>query len=219
MADMSKTRVMVVDDHMLVREGITALLSMHEHLEVVAQARDGQEAVALASKHMPDVILMDISMPGLGGLEATVAIRKDQPEAKVLVLSQYDDIEYVDRMLKAGASGYVLKSAGGAELVSAIQAVARGESYLHAPIATRVIEGYLGRRQEVTDSYDLLTDREKQVLKLIGEGQTHKEISRMLDISQKTVVAHQTNISEKLGLHSKAELMKFAFVKGIVKLA
>ncbi len=215
---MSEIRVMIVDDHALVREGIMALLKLYEDVEVVGEASDGTEAIDAANRLKPDIILMDIAMPGLGGLEATLEIKKTHPDIKVIVLSQYDDKEYVSRFLKANVSGYILKKAVGGELIAAIRAVAKGESYLHSSVASKVIDGYVGRTREVADPYDLLTDREKQVLKLIAEGNTHKEIASVLGISVKTAVAHHTNISEKLDMHSKAELIKFAIQKGIIRL-
>ena len=217
---MSKTRIMIVDDHALVREGITAFLRVYNEIEVVGEASNGLEAIEKAEKLRPDVILMDISMPELGGIEATVKIKKVQPDIKVLILSQYDDAEYVRRLLKAGVSGYILKQAVGTDLIAAIRAVAKGESYLYSSIATKVINGYLGKAGEtaVEDPYEKLTDREKQVLKLIAEGHSHKEVAGLLDISAKTVIAHQTNISEKLDLHSRSQLIKFAITKGIIKL-
>ncbi|MDP2166840.1 MAG: response regulator transcription factor [Thermodesulfovibrionales bacterium] len=214
-----KIRIVIADDHSLVREGIIAILKHgSEDISVVGEASNGKEAIEKAGSLKPDIILMDIAMPGLGGLEATIEIKKTQPDVKVIVLTQYDDKEYVSRFLKAGASGYILKRAVGSDLISAIKAVAQGESYLHPSIAAKVIEGYVGRRRDVIDTYELLTDREKQVLKLIAEGYTHKEIARTLNISDKTVIAHQTNISDKLGAHTKAELIKFAITKGIIKL-
>ncbi|MEJ2684194.1 MAG: response regulator transcription factor [Candidatus Sulfobium sp.] len=215
---MSRTRVMIVDDHALVREGITALLRLYDDVQIVGEAADGAEAIVNAEKLRPDVILMDIAMPGLGGLEATMEIKKRNPEVRILVLSQYDDKEYVSRFLKANVSGYILKRAVGGELITAIRAVARGECYLHSSVASKVIDGYIGKTGEATDPYDLLTDREKQVLKLVAEGNTQKEIASILGISVKTAVAHNTNICEKLGLHSKAELIKFAIQKGIIRL-
>jgi DNA-binding NarL/FixJ family response regulator len=215
---MSKVRVMIVDDHALVREGIMALLKFYEDVEVVGEASDGREAIDAASRLKPDIILMDIAMPGLGGLEATIEIKKTHPDVKVIVLSQYDDKEYVSRFLKANVSGYILKKAVGGELIAAIRAVAKGECYLHSSVASKVIDGYVDRTKEVADPYELLTDREKQVLKLIAEGNTHKEIASILGISVKTAVAHHTNISEKLDMHSKAELIKFAIQKGIIRL-
>jgi DNA-binding NarL/FixJ family response regulator len=215
---MVKINVMVVDDHALVREGITALLRLYDDVHVVGEASDGVEAIDNAAKLKPDVILMDIAMPGLGGLEATTEIKKRNPEIRVLVLSQYDDKEYVSRFLKANVSGYILKRAVGGELITAIRAVARGECYLHSSIASKVIDGYIGKTTEAPNPYDLLTDREKQVLKLVAEGNTHKEIAAILGISVKTAVAHNTNICEKLGLHSKAEVIKFSIQKGIIRL-
>jgi two-component system response regulator NreC len=215
---MSKIRVMIVDDHSLVREGITALLKFHEDVEVIGEASDGKEAIEAAARLKPDVILMDIAMPGLGGLEATLEIKRRDPDIKILVLSQYDDREYVSRFLKANASGYILKRAVGGELITAIRAVAKGECYLHSSIAAKVVDGYIGKTVEVSDPYDSLTDREKQVLKLIAEGNTHKEMAGTLGISVKTAIAHHTNICDKLGLRSKAELIKFAIQKGIIRL-
>ncbi|MEW6109024.1 MAG: response regulator transcription factor [Nitrospirota bacterium] len=217
---MAKTRVMIVDDHALVREGIIAFLKFYDEVEVVAEASNGLEAISKAEKFKPDVILMDIAMPELGGIEATLEIKKRMPDIKILILTQYDDKEYVSRLLKAGVSGYILKHAVGTDLISAIRAVAKGDSYLYSSIASKVINGYLGKGSgmAVEDPYEKLTDREKQVLKLIAEGHSHKEIASRLDISVKTVIAHQTNISEKLDIHSRAGLIKFAISKGIIKL-
>lgn len=215
---MSKIKIVIADDHAMMRDGIAALLGHYDDVVVVGEASNGKEAIEKVSALRPDIVLMDIAMPGLGGLEATVEIKKTHPEVKVLVLTQYDDKEYVSRFLKAGVSGYILKRAAGSDLISAIRAVAKGESYLHPSIASRVIEGYVGKNKEAVEPYELLTDREKQVLKLIAEGYTHKEIASTLNISDKTVIAHQTNISEKLAIHTKAEIIKFAITKGIIKL-
>ena len=216
---MPRTRIMIADDHVLVREGIRALLALHDDVEVVGEASDGKEAITMADKLRPDIVLMDISMPGLGGLEATVEIKKTNPDIKILVLSQYDDKEYVRRFLKAGVAGYILKKAVGEELITAIRAVARGEAYLYPSIASSVIDGYLVKDMpEVEDPFDRITDRELQVLKLIAEGLSHKEIASTLGISAKTVIAHQTNICEKLDIHTKAGLIKYAYKKSIVKL-
>ncbi len=217
---MNKIKVMIADDHALVREGIMAFLRMHDEIEIAGEASNGIEAIQKAKELRPDIILMDISMPELGGIEATVEIKKTMPEIKILILTQYDDKAYVSRLLKAGVSGYILKHAVGTDLIAAIKAVAQGESYLHSSIASKVIDGYLGTSSGMTieDPYEKLTDREKQVLKLIAEGHSHKEIASMLNISVKTVIAHQTNISEKLDIRSRAGLIKFAIYKGIIKL-
>jgi len=217
---MSKITVLIADDHALVREGIIAFLKLCDDIEVVAEASDGIEAVEKAKKFNPDIVLMDIGMPKLGGLEATIELKRLLPDIKILVLTQYDDKEYISRFLKAGVSGYLLKRAVGNELISAIRAVHRGEFYLFSSIASKVVAEYLGKDREAAmqDPYEKLTDREKQVLKLIAEGYTHKEIGDMLVISTKTVIAHQTNISEKLGINSRAGLIKFAIQRGIIKI-
>lgn len=217
----NKMKVMIADDHALVREGIVAFLKLCPDVEVVAEASDGIEALDKAGKHRPDVIIMDVNMPKLGGLETTIELKKVLPHIKVLVLTQYEDREYIARFLKAGVSGYLLKKAVGNDLVAALKAVGRGEVYLYSSIASEVVARYLrgGDGEADTDNpYEKLSDREKQVLKLIAEGYTHKEAAEMLVISVKTVIAHQTNIGEKLGIHSRAGLIKFAIQKGIIKI-
>lgn len=219
---MRKIDLVIADDHALVREGITAMLSMHEDMEVVGQAEDGTGAIEVSMKLRPKVVLMDVSMPGLGGLEATIELKKSLPDTRVLVLTQYDDKEYVSRFLKAGAAGYILKKAIGADLISAIRAVAAGESYLHPSVASGIIDGFLGKSEAEMDEseslYESLTVREKQVLKLIAEGCSHKEVAMELGISVKTVITHQSNTCEKLDIHSRAGLIKFAIQKGLIKL-
>lgn len=217
---MSKTKILIADDHALVREGIAAFLKLCEDIEVVGEASDGIDAINKTNKLNPDVVIMDINMPKLGGLEATIEIKKTNPDVKILVLTQYDDKEYISRFLKAGVSGYLLKKAVGSDLISAIGAVCRGELYLHPSIASEVVAGYLNvdKRPDAEQPYEKLTDREKQVLKLVAEGYTHKEIADMLNISVKTVIAHQTNISEKIGIHTRAGLIKFAIQRGIIKI-
>jgi DNA-binding NarL/FixJ family response regulator len=216
---MVKIRVLIADDHALVREGIAAFLRLSDEIEVIGEASDGLEAIEKAKKFKPDVVLMDIAMPRLGGLEATIELKKIMPDIKILILTQYDDKEYISRFLKAGVSGYLLKRAVGSDLISAIKAVNRGEIYLFSSIAAEVVSGYLNRFREpsVEDPYEKLTDREKQVLKLLAEGHTHKEIARILNISVKTVIAHNTNINEKLNIHNRSALVKFALQKGIIK--
>ncbi len=216
---MHKIRVFIADDHALVREGISALLKFFEDIEVVGEASDGIEAIKGAHELKPDIILMDIGMPRLGGLEATLELRKSEPDIRIIILTQYEDREYISRFLKAGVSGYLLKKAVGSELINAIRTVYRGEVYLFSSLAAEVVAGYLGKRgADAADPYEKLTDREKQVLKLIAEGHSHKEIASCLNISIKTVIAHQTNISEKLDIHNRMGLAKFAISKGIIKL-
>ncbi len=214
-----KIKVLVADDHALFREGITALLAAYDDLEVVGEAGDGREAIDQVGKLHPDVVLMDIAMPGLGGLEATLEIKKLFPEVKILVLTQYDNREYLYRFLKAGVSGYVLKRAAGTELVAAIRAVHQKGTFLHPDMAPAVVEGYLGggvKSSVQDDPYEALTDREKQVLKLVAEGKTNKEIAEILGISVKTAMGHRANLMEHLGIHNKAELVKFALQRGII---
>lgn len=212
-------KILIADDHTLFREGIKALLSAYSDIEIVGEAADGREAIEKVKECSPDVVLLDIAMPGLGGLEATLELRNLYPKLKILILTQYDNREYVYRFLKAGVSGYVLKQAAGTELVSAIRSIYRGGTFLHPGVVPTVVEGYLGtiKLPEKEDPYEVLTDREKQVLKLVAEGKTNKEVAEILDISVKTAMAHRANTMEKLGIHNKAELVKFAIQRGIVR--
>jgi len=214
---MSRIRVLIADDHAMVRQGVAAMLAFHDDVEVVGEAGDGAEAVEKTVALAPDVALMDIAMPGLGGLEATLRIRRQCPRTRVIVLSQYGDREYVERFLKAGVTGYILKTAGSEELISAIRAVAAGGSYLSPAIASTVIEGFRDMGPPI-DGYDRLTDREKEVLKLLAEGASAKEIAVQLGISPKTVGAHQASVHEKLDIHSRADLVKYAIKIGVIKL-
>lgn len=215
-----KIRVLIADDHAILREGVRALLALTPDIEVVGEAADGMEAIERTWELAPDVVLMDIGMPGLGGLEATLEIRKAVPHTKVLVLTQYDNKEYVHRFLKAGAVGYVLKKAAGAELAGAIRAVHQGGIFLHSSVAATVVESYLkGSPPEAEpDAYEALSDREKQVLKLVAEGRTSKEIADLLCLSVKTVMAHRANIVEKLDIHNKTELIKYALRTGLIQM-
>ena len=213
-----KVRVLIADDHAIVREGIRMILAARNDIEVVGEAADGRETIAQASKLAPDVILMDIAMPGLGGLEATLEIVKTNPQSKILVLTQYDDSEYIYRFLKAGATGYVLKKAVGSDLVAAIRAVAQGKSFVDPAIADKVIKGYLEHPETSSDEtlYDRLSDREKTVFKLIAEGYTSRQIAESLYLSIKTVMTHRANIMEKLELHNRADLIKYAIRHGLI---
>lgn len=214
---MSKHRILIADDHAILREGVRALLATADDIEVVGEAGDGREAIDLAQELEPDVILMDVAMPGLGGLEATLEIRRLVPRAKVLVLSQYGEPEYVRRFLKAGVSGYVLKKAAGADLVSAIRAVMRGGLVLDPEVArTALQDSATPETGEAPDAYESLTDREKQVLKLVAEGHTNKEIADLLGISVKTAMSHREHVMLKLQLHNRTELVRFALRHGVI---
>ena len=216
---MPDIRVLIADDHAMVREGIRMILVAQPDIKVVGEASDGIRAIEEIRQLDPDLVLMDIAMPGLGGLEATLEIRKSFPRTRILVLSQYDSREYVYRLLKAGASGYILKSAAGKELVAAIRAVNEGGSFLDPSIASTVIEGYVkGAAAEGESAYEELTDREKQVLKLIAEGYTSKQIADALFLSVKTVMVHRANVMEKLNIHNRTDLIKYAIGKGLIKM-
>jgi DNA-binding NarL/FixJ family response regulator len=216
----AKIRILIADDHVLVREGIRALLSLCEDLEVVGEASDGQEAIAAAHRLDPDVVLMDINMPGLGGLEATLAIHRASQRTKILVLTQYDDREYVSRFLKSGASGYILKKAAGAELASAVRAVHRGGLVVDPALARGLLDPAREPAREAggDDRYGSLTDREKQVLKLVAEGNSNKEVAQVLGISVKTAMSHRERVMQKLDIHNRTELVKFALKHGVIKL-
>jgi DNA-binding NarL/FixJ family response regulator len=212
-----KIRVLLADDHAILREGVKALLRLDDDIEVVGEAADGQQAIEQVRALEPDVVVMDVAMPGLGGLEATLAIRKEWPKTRILVLTQYDDREYVSRFLKAGVSGYVLKKAAGAELTSAIRAVHRGGLVLDPEVAREAFsEPRRAAEDAATDPYELLTDREKQVLRLVAEGHSNKEIADVLGISVKTAMSHREHVMEKLDLHSRTDLIKFALRRGVI---
>ncbi|MFC1910110.1 response regulator [Chloroflexota bacterium] len=211
---MGKIKVLIVDDHAVVRDGIRALLRIQGDIEIVGDAADGKDAIDKAQESTPDVVIMDISMPIMDGLEATRRILKERPKTKVLILSQHDDKEYILEAIKAGATGYVPKRALGAELVSAIRAIYQQDSYLYPSAAAAVIESY--RQKGEANPYDSLTAREREILKLIAEGHTSREIAEMLFISLSTVVGHRTKITEKLGLKNRTELIKYAMRKGSV---
>jgi DNA-binding NarL/FixJ family response regulator len=215
----SAIRVVIVDDHALLREGIRALLKTASDIEVVGEAADGVQAIEACRRLEPDVVLMDVAMPGLGGLEATLEIRKQVPRTRVLVLSQYDDREYVARFLKAGVAGYVLKRAAGAELLSAIRSVQRGGLVLDPAVARHAVgEPGAPTAPAEGDPYESLTDREKQVLRLVAEGRSSKEIAEALGIAVKTAMSHREHVMEKLGAHSRTELIRFALKRGVIRL-
>jgi DNA-binding NarL/FixJ family response regulator len=214
---MSKIRVLIADDHAILREGVRALLRLSDDMEVVGEAADGQEAIEACRALDPDIVLMDVAMPGLGGLEATLQIRRDCPRTRILVLTQYADREYVARFLKAGVSGYVLKKAAGVELAAAIRAVARGGLVLDPDVARDAVgEARRDGEQDALDPYESLTDREKQVLRLVAEGKSNKEVAEGLGISVKTAMSHREHVMRKLDMHSRTDLIRFAIRRGVI---
>jgi DNA-binding NarL/FixJ family response regulator len=212
-----KIRVLIVDDHAILREGVRALLGLHADMEVVGEASDGQLALEQVEKLDPDVVLMDIAMPGLGGIETALELRKRGKRVRILILSQYEDREYVRRLLKAGVAGYVLKKSAGAELANAIRAVSRGGLVLDPEVARTAMEESNPAVPGATDPYETLTDREKQVLKLVADGRSNKEVADVLGISVKTAMSHREHVMEKLGVHNRTELVRFAIKRGVIR--
>jgi len=217
---MSKLRVVIADDHAILREGLRALLATTDDIEVVGEAADGREAISRVQALRPDIVIMDAAMPGLGGLEATLELRRTHPDVKIVVLTQYEDREYIRRFLQAGVSGYLLKKSAGKELASAIRAAARGGLVLDPEVAKEALREPApsdGSGSGGSSLYDTLTDREKQVLKLVAEGHSNKEVAELLDISVKTAMSHREHLMEKLGMHSRTELIKFAIREGVIR--
>ena len=217
---MQRIKVLIVDDHTLVRSGICSLLALVEGIEVVGEASDGKEALEKTRQLGPDVVLMDLAMPVMGGLEATRRLRREFPRTQVLALTQYDDSEYVIPIIEAGARGFVTKMSAFSELAAAIQAAHRGESYLSNTAATALVEEYQQKipSEGEQDPYQQLTDREREVLKLIADGHTAREIAEMLVVSPKTVEWYKNSLMNKLSIHSRTELIKYAIRKRVITL-
>lgn len=217
---MNKIRVFLADDHLILREGIRLLLEKVPDIEMVGEAGEGGEAVAKVEQLVPDVVLMDITMPGLNGLEATRQIKQKNPQVKVLILTMHETDQYLSQMLRAGASGYVVKTTATSELISAVRAVHQGDVYLYPSIARMLVDDYLQRvkRGEEKTSYEGLTSREREILMYIAEDKKNKEIADLLGISVRTVQAHRTNLMDKLGAHDRTELVKYAISKGMIDL-
>jgi DNA-binding NarL/FixJ family response regulator len=214
---MSKIKVLIVDDHTLVRDGIRALLALVADVKVVGEAANGREALQQVEKLSPDIVLMDLAMPIMNGLEATRRIRKKFPATKVLVLTQYEDKEYIIPTIEAGARGFVSKMAAFSELATAIQAVYHGGSFLSPLAAAALVEECQLKADECDkDPYHCLTDREREMLKLIAEGYTAREIADMLSLSVRTVESHKSSLMRKLNIRSKTDLIKFAIRKGVI---
>ena len=216
---MARIKVVVADDHAIVREGVRMILAREQDIEVVGEAGDGQQALDLVASLRPQVVIMDISMPGMGGIEATQRVKTKHPEVQVLALTMHEDETYVFQLLRAGAAGYVLKRAAAQALVQAVRAAAKGEAFLYPSIARKVVEDYLRRVEtgEERERYDGLTTREKEILTLIAQGLSNQQIAEKLYISIKTVQTHRAHILEKLGLHDRTELVRYAIRKGLIQ--
>ncbi|MDY6970813.1 MAG: response regulator transcription factor [Thermodesulfobacteriota bacterium] len=214
---MDKIRVLLAEDHTIVRKGIHSLLDGETNIDVIGEAGDGRDALKKVEQLRPDVVVMDIAMPVLNGLEATRRIKKLFPEIKVLILTVHTNEEYIFQVLRAGASGYLVKQAAPAELISGIKAVWRGDSFLSPTISRKVIEEYIWKAESkrVGQSYDNLTNREREVLQLIAEGKSTREIADLLCVSVKTVETHRAHLRDKLNIHSTAELTKYAIRTGM----
>jgi DNA-binding NarL/FixJ family response regulator len=213
---MSPTRILLADDHTLVRAGIRSLLESIDDVTVVAEAGEGREALELIARHRPDVALLDIGMPGLNGLEVAKRAPQASPRTRIIILSMHADPAYVKKALRAGAVGYLLKGASVAELPLAIQAVMRGESYLTPKVSSSVVEGILEQEDRESDPLDDLTTRQREILQLIAEGQSTKEIAGILDISVKTVESHRLRMMERLDIHDVPGLVRFAVRAGLI---
>ena len=220
---MSKTespsgiRVLMVDDHAILREGLRALLSYYDDVEVVGEAQDGAEALERVKELQPDVVLMDIAMPGMNGLEATRLIREKYPQTRVLILTQHEDPQYVVPLLQAGASGFVTKRVLGTDLITALRVVARGETFLYPTAATTVVEEIRRRKEDTSSAPEALTPREMEILKHIVGGMTNAQMASELSISVKTVEWHRTNLMSKLGVHAVADLVRYALEHELIE--
>ncbi len=211
-------RILLADDHVVMRNGLRLLLERQSNLKVVGEAADGREAVELAAAEKPDVVVMDIAMPHLNGVEAARQIAIRSPQTAIAILSMHSDESYVIRSLKAGARAYLLKDSAEADLISAINAIMEGKSYFSLAVRNLLKEDYMRQLDEAgsEDSYDLLTTREREVLQLVAEGKSNKEVANLLNLSLYTVETHRTHILQKLNLHSVPELILYAVRKGII---
>jgi len=209
-------RVLIADDHTIVRSGVRLLLEAETDIEVVGEALDGKEALALVEQLHPNVVLMDIAMPGVDGLEATKKIMSQWPETRILVLTMHRSDEYFFEMIKAGASGYVLKGAETSELIHALRVVAKGEVFLYPSMAGKLVKGYLSSLDGSKNALSNLSKREQEILRLLADGYTNKEIAEKLFVSPSTVHTHRSNLMNKLNLNSRRDLIEYTRQKGIL---
>jgi len=215
---MKKIRILLADDHTVVRKGLRLLLESQAGFDVIADASDGRETVALAEQHLPDVVVLDVAMPILNGIEAARQISSKFPSTAIVFLSMHSDEGYVLKALKSGARAYLLKDSAEHDLIAAIKAVCEGKAFFSPAISKMLVEDYVRqmRARDVEDSYELLTTREREVLQLLAEGKSNKDIASLLSLSLYTVETHRSNIFQKLNLHSSAELILYAIRKGVI---
>ena len=216
---MSAITIILADDHVMVRSALRMLLEAHSDMEIVGEAENGREAITLTQSLQPDIVLMDVQMPEMNGIEATRTLHKTVPDTAVLALTMYEDEQYFFEMLKAGASGYIPKRAAPDDLVAAIRTVSEGEVFLFPSLATHLVQDYVKKDEPATPpTADELTKRERQVLILIADGHTNPAIAQKLGISAKTVARHRENMMQKLNIHSRTDLVKYAIRKGLIDL-
>jgi two-component system response regulator NreC len=215
---MKRIRILIADDHGIVRKGLRLQLEQHKEFDIVGEATEGREAVRMAEELSPDVVIMDIAMPNLNGIQATAQVVKKNPQIGVIILSMYSDETYLMRTLAVGAKGYLLKESAEVDLDNAVRAVADGKPFFSPAIANALLQDYMRQLQQrgLQDSYDLLTEREKEVLQLLAEGKSNKDIANMLNLSTNTVETHRTRLMQKLNLHSSAEIVLYAVRKRII---
>ena len=213
-----RMKVLIVDDHAIIRDGLRAILEAQPDIEVVGEAMEGREALEKADKLRPDVVIMDLTMPGMGGLEATRQLKLLHPDVRVMALTMHESDDYFFQVLQAGADGYFVKGGSSAELLSALRTVSQGEVFLYPSMATRLLKDYLKPARAGRDRYEGLTDREVEILKLVAEGRSNQEIGDLLVVSVSTVQTHRAHVMAKLGLHSRTELVKYAIRQGIISL-
>jgi two-component system, NarL family, response regulator NreC len=211
-----RTRILICDDHTLFVEGIKAMLRNESSLEIVGEASDGRQAVELVKELKPDLLLMDVSMPDMNGFDATQRVQELDPKVKVLILTMHDEEELVARCLEAGAAGYIIKDAPASQLLYAIEMVQKGERYLSPVVLKQVVAGYVKNASVPQTSYDRLSPREREVLKLLAEGLSVKEIATRLNLSVKTVDVHKTNLMKKIDVHDRTELIKYAIRQKLI---
>lgn len=215
---MKKISILIADDHSIVRDGLKQVIASNSDMEIIGEAEDGLKALEMVKKHKPDVVLLDIGMPNLSGLEAISLIKDSEPKTQIVILTMHSNEKYVQQVLDSGALGYVLKASPSSDILEAIRSAKKGDYFLSSKIKADVIDTYLKsqKTKPIVRGYDLLSDREQQVFRLVVEGKSTKEIANILCVSPKTVEKHRSSVSNKLGVHGRLDLLKYAIKIGIV---